>query len=218
MTRPASVRWWWAGAWGAVAVLMGLVSFDWPYASDTNTTVYASGTLPVELRILLLTVTSAAALGLGTYLCLRRMQYSAPQALKASGAWAVVAAGLVLFNVFAVRESSLLTLFVTFVVAGACGGFVTNVILRSARKAGSTAAMMTARWACAFAIAPVVAVYTAYFIGAGTIDLFEALSLDARVGSALGLLLAGSLTGYVAGAIGFIPRPAAVGTPEAAGE
>lgn len=204
MTQAVSVRWWWAGAWGMVAIALRLVRFSWPEVSDTNTTVYAAGAVPVELSVVVLTTTAALALGLATYFGLSHSRYTHAQSLKAALAWAGVATGIVLWNLFPVLESELMNSLLTFSVGGAVGGFVTSRALPSAEPR-SVVALAPMRWASGFFIAVVVAFYGTYFIGTGLIDLFEAVSLDARTGEVLGMLIVGALAGYVAAAVGFLP-------------
>ena len=180
---------------------------------------------PLWVRLTPTLIICAAAAGCGLYAAARAVGAARASAVRVGLVWAAAAVSLVvasrLFPLYpeggyAITTSYqldtggtrtlvrtlngwLINTVVLFPVVGALAGVLTAASLhRPGRQLGSAAAW----WALALCAGGLVGFYALYLVVAMTIDSFEALGWPARAGRLLGMLIAGSLAGWVIGAIG----------------
>ena len=106
------------------------------------------------------------------------------------------------------RSPTLVHLLITLPIAGALGALLNARLINAAARRHQPAArtvLSVLRWAAAAGIGGLVVRYADYFVGAGTIDLFEASGLNADAGKLAGRFLAGFMSGYLVAAIGGPP-------------
>jgi hypothetical protein len=198
----------WCGVGGGLAGMAASLARADRLLSESVTVVAGGiGAWPVPVRTAIFIGGCAVAVGLGAAMALPQAHAGRRVRVAMFAIWTVVAGLTTAANLVLAADFTFVPrLLITLPAGLALGAVATAAYFHAAsprpRDDAAIIAVAATRWAAAGIVGAFAILYTLYFVGAGTVDLFEAAGLSARAGRFVGVFLSGYLTAWLIAVVG----------------